>query len=346
MAGGSGGHIFPAVRLSEEILKRGEGEVLFVISSRKTDRDILSKTGFKFDVIPISPLQQGNILRKVSFFIKLIAGSLKSFFIILRYRPSVVVGFGGYVSGPAVLIACILRIRTLIHEQNVYPGKTNKILAPFVGTIAVSFEKTREYFKKYGSKVILSGNPVRTGLRETMRDGSDFTVLTMGGSQGAGFINDMIPRALKEIDEETKNRLTVIHISGEKDKNKVEESYSEKKLNSRVLSFCLEIEKLFNESDFVISRAGATTVSELLSSRKPAILIPYPHAGFHQGYNAGLLESIGGAVSMEEGKITPGGLRDAIVKFMDRDFLRKMSENIKNYGIQDSCGILIREIIK
>ena len=345
VAGGTGGHLFPAIRLAEEVRLLLSAEILFVTSCRREDGIILKEKNIAFKTLPIIGFQPRRVLGILNFIVRLIVGTIKSLFLIFHFRPSVVIGFGGYISGPILLAAALFRIKTIIHEQNVYPGKTNRILSNFVDRIAISFPETKEYLKKSGSKIILSGNPLRQGLEKIRRKGDTFTILAMGGSQGSHALNKLIPEAVGLMEDCKKKALEIIHISGYKEKDQVLTSYRHKDIKSRVFSFTEEIAKFYNESDFVIARAGATTVSELLYSAKPSILIPYPHADGHQRLNAKVLEEMGSAILLEEQGLGAGDLRDAMIKLMDREVLGNMSQKVKGDNAKDACDILIKEII-
>jgi len=344
-SGGTGGHLFPAVRLAEEINFRNIGEVLFIISSRRQDRDILRDKDLAFKVLSAIGLQSSNIFHVLDFAVRFIISTIKSLLLILHFRPSVVVGFGGYVSAPVLLVAFLLRIKTIVHEQNVYPGRTNRVLANFVDKIAVSFPETIKYMKRFQSKIILSGNPLRRGLKRTQKTGDKFTVLVVGGSQGSHALNRLIPEAVALMHDDKKNVLDIIHLSGYKDREKLTGLFRDKGIKSRVFSFTNEIHKLYNECDFVIARSGATTVSELLYLLKPAILIPYPHANGHQKLNAEVLKNMGISILLEERNLTAIDLRDAILRLMDREVLRGMAETVKNTHANDACDILLKEIL-
>lgn len=347
-AGGTGGHILPAMALAREIKTLNAGRVLFVISSRKQDRDIISGKGIDFAVLPISSLQSKNIFAMLGFIIRLFAGTIASIALLLRFKPGAVVGFGGYVSGPIVLLASLAGIKTIIHEQNVYPGKANRILAKFVNKIAISFPEARDYLKGFESKIIFSGNPLREGMKRDERAGlkEGFSVLVIGGSQGAHKLNTIMPQAIGMMRDNQRNSLTVIHIAGKNEKEEVEKSYGKIGLNYKVFSFTEHMARLYNECDFVISRAGAMTVSELLALGIPAILVPYPYAGGHQRLNAAVLEKIGLSMILEEKDLTALVMRDAISKLMDRTVLSGMSARAKFIQTPDACKVLIEELYK
>jgi UDP-N-acetylglucosamine--N-acetylmuramyl-(pentapeptide) pyrophosphoryl-undecaprenol N-acetylglucosamine transferase len=347
-AGGTGGHILPAMVLAKEIKTRNVGQVLFVISSRKQDRDIIAAKGIDFTVLPIASLQSKNIFAVIGFIIKLFAGTIASSVVLLRFKPDAVVGFGGYVSGPIVLLASLAGIKTIIHEQNVYPGKANRILARFANKIAISFPEARDYLKSFESKIVFSGNPLREGLKrdEKTKPHEGFSVLIIGGSQGAHRLNTVIPEAVSLMKDSQRNNLNIIHIAGKNEKEDVEKSYKKIGLNYRVFSFTEHMARLYNECDFVISRSGAMTVSELLALGIPAILVPYPYAGGHQKLNAMVLEKIGSGIILEEKNLTSDAMCNATLKLMDRDILNAMSARAKNIEQPDACKILIKELSK
>jgi UDP-N-acetylglucosamine--N-acetylmuramyl-(pentapeptide) pyrophosphoryl-undecaprenol N-acetylglucosamine transferase len=347
VAGGTGGHILPALTLAREIKARNVGEVLFVISSKKQDSDIISGKGIDFKTLDITPLQSRSPFGLLKFLIKLFLGTIESIFMLLEFRPDAVVGFGGYVSGPMVLLASFSGIKSIIHEQNVYPGKANRILARFADKIAISFSETRQYLKGHGSKIILSGNPLREGLKrdERVKPSEIFNVLIIGGSQGAHKLNTIVPEAIGLMQDRERAMFNIIHIAGKDEKEYVEKTYKEIGIKNRVFSFTEHMARFYNECDFVISRSGAMTVSELLALAIPAIMVPYPYAGGHQRHNAMALEKTGSGIILEEKDLTPSIMRDAILKLMDRNILAAMSTRAKNIEKPDACRALINEII-
>ena len=348
VAGGTGGHILPALVLARDIKIRNIGQVLFVISSRKQDREIISGKGVDFTTLPIASLQSKNIFSVLNFLARLFIGTIESAYLLLKFKPDTVVGFGGYVSGPIVLLASLSGIRTIIHEQNVCPGKANRILARFVNKITIGFLDAKSYLKSFESKIIFSGNPLRDGLKRDNRAkaADSFNVLIIGGSQGAHKLNTIVPEAASLIEKDNRSMLNFIHIAGKKDLEEVEKSYEKIGIKNRVFSFTEHMARLYNECDFVISRAGAMTVSELLTLEIPAILVPYPYAGGHQKLNAMVLEKIGSGILLEEKNLTPYAMRDAILKLMDRNILRDMSNRAKRIDKPDTCKILIKELYR
>ncbi|MBU0759079.1 MAG: undecaprenyldiphospho-muramoylpentapeptide beta-N-acetylglucosaminyltransferase [Candidatus Omnitrophica bacterium] len=345
VAGGTGGHLFPAIRLAEEIISRAAAEVLFIASSRKQDSDILREKNIEFWTLPIIGIQRRNIFAILNFLAMLFIGTLKSAYLLARFKPGCVIGFGGFSSGPIVLLASLSGVRTVIHEQNVFPGKANLLLARFVDRIAVNFEESKEYLRGFESKIVVSGNPLRRGLKRTEKSGDRFTVLVMGGSQGAHALNMLVPEALNMIETSRKNTLDVIHIAGHREKKAVEDLYKDKGIANRVFTFTHDMGEIYGESDFVIARAGATTVSELMYLGKPSILVPYPFAQGHQKLNAMVLERSGLAVMAEEHDLKAEVLRDIIIKFMDKKTLSLMSEKAGRVNGKDACSILMKEAL-
>jgi UDP-N-acetylglucosamine--N-acetylmuramyl-(pentapeptide) pyrophosphoryl-undecaprenol N-acetylglucosamine transferase len=345
VAGGTGGHLFPAIRLAEEISSRKAADVLFVTSSRKQDTDFLKEKNLEFRTLPVIGMKSGGIKRTFIFLLMLFTGTLKSAYLLARFRPACVIGFGGYVSGPILLLASLSGIRTVIHEQNVYPGRANRMLARFVDRIALNFNESTQYLKGFESKIVISGNLLRKGLKKTQRAGDVFTILAMGGSQGAHILNTMVPRALGLLGPDRKSKLGVVHITGYKDTEDVKKAYENSRVSGRILEFTHDMDKIYAESDFVISRAGATTVSELMYLAKPSILIPYPYAKGHQRLNAMVLERAGLGVSIEEKNLTAEVLKDNIIRMMDRRTLIEMSAKIADVKKEDACGILMKEVL-
>ena len=228
---------------------------------------------------------------------KLPKSILQSASIIRRFSPSFALGVGGYSAGPFCLAAKLLGIPTAIHEQNSYPGVTNRLLSKFVDRIFISFEESRPYFKK---KIpILTGNPVRRELFLSQvnkpEDGDEFTVLVVGGSQGAKAINEAFVEALMLLNSRG-NMIEVIHQTGKGDHSRVVEEYRVRGLKGEVVPFIRDMGSAYSRADIVVGRAGATTIFELAALGKPSILIPYPHAtNNHQEINAGVLVRAGGA---------------------------------------------------
>jgi len=329
-SGGSGGHIFPAIALSRE-LRREKKDVIFVASRRRLDRSILEREPYKKVFLSVNPMPHRFGISAIPFMARLVSDAAASFFILRREKPDVVAGFGGYTAGAMVLIASMMGIKTVIHEQNVVPGRTNKFLDRRASRVAVSFSGTERYFAN--DDVIVTGNPVReeslenTGELAFPKLGLEkgrFTILVMGGSQGARSLNRLACESLKMLSQEEKNALQVVHISGPKDEKPLAESYDKEGIKGRVFSFIRDINNAYSACDMAISRAGAAAIFELASFGKPMILVPYPDPANNQRFNARFFFEHDAAVYMEERDASAEKLRNAISGLM-RDPSRRQA---------------------
>jgi len=306
-AGSSGGHIFPALSFIEGLKKEypGTSALLVLPANAAVKKDALAG----FDIKYISVSSAWGLLK--SFF--------QGAFLIAEFRPDIAVGFGSISSLPVMLCAWLFRIPTMIHEQNVIPGKANVLLAWFCDSVAVSFEQTRSYLKQKG-KIILTGNPVRQKLEVVDKQKAlkffglqdKTTILVMGGSQGSSRINAEFLKAAGSI----RGDLQVIHLCGPRDPDMLKSGYDKLGIEARVFSFLDQMHYAYSASDLLIARAGAITISEAAFFGIPAILIPYPFAGAHQAANARVLTSRGCAIEIEDPKLTPGLLKDKIEGLM------------------------------
>jgi len=296
-AGGTGGHIYPGIAVAQEILRRDPNSfVRFVGTQRGLESKLVTRAGFELSFIDISGLKSvGPVARARG-----LALLPKSFYsasrIISDVKPDAVIGAGGYVSGPVLLTATLMNRRTLVMESNALPGWTNRVLARFVDTAAVSFDQSLAYFRGKG---VVTGNPVRQEFFEIPakpRDRNCFSLLIFGGSQGAHAINEAMVAALPQL-LDLKDMLRITHQTGTADHGTVQDGYrSVNWTNADVRPYIEDIVKEFAASDLVICRAGATTTAELIAAGKAAIMIPFPFAADdHQRKNAEALEQAGAA---------------------------------------------------
>ena len=295
-AGGTGGHIYPGIAVAKEILRRDElSEVLFVGTARGLETRIVPENGFQLSLINSAGLKNVGVAGKIKGISVLPKSFVEARKIIRQFRPHVVVGAGGYVSGPVLLMAAIMGIPTLVMDSNALPGFTNRQLSRFVDRAALTFEEAVRFF---GKKGIVTGNPVRHEFFEIPRKvRSDlFHVLIFGGSQGARAINNSMADALPHI-ASFKERLSVTHQTGEADLENIRAAYSESEFSEAdVRPFISDMFVEFGKADLVICRAGATTCAELAAAGKAAIMVPLPTAADdHQRKNAEALEKVGAA---------------------------------------------------
>ena len=307
VTGASGGHIFPAVSFIDALgEKHKETDTLLVLPKRGLKPGILL-AGCKIKYISTSAMNlninAANLIAIANFF----KGAGESLSIILKFKPDIVVGFGSLDSIPCLLIAWLFRIRTLIHEQNVLPGRANRLLARFVDRVAISFEETRARLKLNRDKIVLTGNPLRRQLKKIDRlkaldffgfNKDKFTLLVMGGSQGSRHVNSGFLKAVAKL--ENASMIQVVHLVGSADLEEIKETYKRMKVGAMVFNFFTSMEQAYSVSDLVVSRAGATTISELIFFKLPAIISPYPFAYAHQLENAQVLKDRGCAMVIND----------------------------------------------
>lgn len=296
VTGSSGGHIFPAVSLLESLRESDSSIELCLALPEKSVRNKIVPAWCRVEYLALS---------------KPFRGLLASGLLLFKFRPKIVVGFGTVNSFWIVLLAPFFGARALIHEQNVIPGRANRVLAYFAQKIAVSFPETEPYLKRREKKIVLTGNPLRRQLKKIDKakaqeffglSSGRFTVLVMGGSQGSRSINRYFLEALSRAP--FKGPWQVIHIAGLKDYNLLYDNYKRLGVEFKLFPFLNEMEYAYSASDLVFSRAGATTIAELMFFKLAAVLIPYPFAYAHQFKNARVLERLGCAFVIDEGELS------------------------------------------
>lgn len=295
-AGGTGGHIYPGIAVANEIMRRdAESEVLFVGTARGLEKRIVPENGFQLSLINSTGLKNVGIVGKIKGLSVLPKSFLEARKIIRQFRPHVVVGAGGYVSGPVLLMAAIMGVPTLVMDSNALPGFTNRQLAKFIDKAALTFEEAVPFF---GKKGIVTGNPVRSEFFEVpaKERGDEFHLLIFGGSQGARALNNAMVDSLPRL-ADLEGKLSVTHQTGEADFDSVKSAYSASRFsNADVRPFISDIFVEFGKSDLIICRAGATTCAEVSAAGKAAVMVPLPTAADdHQRKNAEALEKAGAA---------------------------------------------------
>jgi UDP-N-acetylglucosamine--N-acetylmuramyl-(pentapeptide) pyrophosphoryl-undecaprenol N-acetylglucosamine transferase len=298
-AGGTGGHIYPGIAVANEILRRDpKSEVRFVGTARGLENKLVPQAGFELSIIDSAGLKNVGPVARARGVLVLPKSFLAARTLMKSFRPDVVIGAGGYVSGPVVLTATLQKLPTLVMESNALPGWTNRVLARFVDKAAVSFEAALPYF---GGKAVVTGNPVRReffAIPERKRDATgigQFSLLVFGGSQGAHAINAAIITALPLL-ESLKDVLRITHQTGEADFSGVNAEYVATGWGerARVTKYIDNMVAAFADADLVVSRAGATTTAELIAAGKASVMVPFPFAADdHQRRNAEALEGAG-----------------------------------------------------
>lgn len=352
-AGRTGGHLLPGVAVAERILElEPQANILFVCSKGGLAGKILKTSKLKFQLIDLNGIRCVAARRMIKNLISLGAGLIKARRIIKKFMPDVVLGMGGIVSLPLVLNAALIGKRTAIHEQNIILGTTNRFLSHFVDRIFLSFPHSEGYL--LSKKGLFTGNPVRSQFlvsneEKNKRGAEDYRlkILILGGSQGARFLNELIVESIDELSRYAQ-RIALIHISGEDDFLWVEEAYRESNLQAGVLPFSFEMAGLLRWCDLVISRAGATTLSEVCVCGKPAIAIPFPYAvRDHQMQNGLFFSERGALILKTQREMDSEGLLGLIEKAVDnRSWLKGIGQRALEYAHPDAGDKVAREIIR
>jgi len=343
--GGTGGHLFPAVATAEQVREAvPESSVLFVGTRRRLDRDSLARSGFSVTAIHSYGLKGKNVWELLKALVVLPLSVMESCYHILKFNPDVVLGVGGYVTGPVVAAAWLLRRPTMIHEQNSVPGLANRKLGRLVDRVCLSLPQSEKFFP--AGKSVLTGNPVRKKIIEAgRRRGSGNgrrTLLILGGSQGAHAVNEMIVEALRG-GMEAFSSVRVIHQTGRDDEQMVKQAYEEMGIDHLVSAFFTDMAELYQQADLIVSRAGATTLAEIGVVGTPAVLIPYPYAADnHQERNGAWYVESGAAVMFAQQDLTPQMLAEEILRIInDQARLETMSESMKKLGISDAAERIV-----
>jgi UDP-N-acetylglucosamine--N-acetylmuramyl-(pentapeptide) pyrophosphoryl-undecaprenol N-acetylglucosamine transferase len=351
--GGTGGHLFPAIAIADEIRNmRSDAVIAFIGTREKIEARVVPQKGYQFFPIWISGFHRSFRIKNLLFPIKVIISFMQAVSIIKYFQPDIVVGTGGYVSGPALRAATFLKIPTLIQEQNSYPGVTTRVLGKKVDEVHLTFGDSKKYFSGLRN-IFVTGNPTRADLINVNRniavrffkfDESDpmKTILIFGGSLGAHSINKAIE---DNIDSLMQNNLRLIWQTGKEDMRQakvVTKKYSKKRV--WVNEFIDRMDYAYAASDLVICRAGATTIAELTLLGKPAILIPYPYsAANHQVENAKSIAETGAAEIVSDQEISEK-LLSVVMKSIDGSNLQRMSEQSKKIGKPDAAKKIAERI--
>lgn len=328
--GGTGGHLFPGIALAQEVTTRHpDNDVLFVGTARGLESTVVPRCGFKLELIEVGGLKGMGFFRLIKGLFRIPKALWQSRRILKSWLPDVVVGVGGYASGPVVFMAWLMRIPTAVQEQNARAGFTNKLLGKFVQAVFVAFKEAVDQFPR--QKVRVLGNPIRRELMDNFLRAKakhpKFKLLVFGGSQGAHALNTTMIKALPHLGD-LKDQLAITHQTGKKDVEEVKKGYEGSGFEVEVLEFIADMSGAYAGADLVVCRAGATTLAELTVCKKPAILIPFPFAtDNHQELNARSLADSGAAVMIVERELTPEKLAGVIRElYADRDKLARMEK--------------------
>jgi UDP-N-acetylglucosamine--N-acetylmuramyl-(pentapeptide) pyrophosphoryl-undecaprenol N-acetylglucosamine transferase len=348
--GGTGGHLYPGIAVAREILRREpDARVTFAGTSRGLEARVIPKEGFDLDTIRSAGLKGKSMASRLRGASLLMPGVLDAWRIVSRRKPDVVIGVGGYSSGPVVLMAALRGVPTVVLEQNAVPGLTNRLLARWVRAAAVTYDETATYFRGKG---FISGNPVRAeffepGSRLQGARSKFGRVLVLGGSQGAHAINVAMVAAAPELVRQHVG-LEIVHQTGERDLAVVREAYASAGVPARTESFLDAVASEMTAADLVVGRAGATTLAELAAAGRPAVLIPFPAAADdHQRKNARVLVRAGAAEMVDEAELS-GERLAAVVSRLLGDSARRgaMSESMRGFARPDAATRIVDRVLE
>ncbi|MFO7970326.1 MAG: undecaprenyldiphospho-muramoylpentapeptide beta-N-acetylglucosaminyltransferase [Desulfobacterales bacterium] len=349
--GGTGGHLFPGIALAQEFTASNpNNRLLFVGTGKPFETTALSKAGFAHKSITSEGIKGRGILNQTKSVLKIPKGILESVMILKQFRPDLVVGVGGYSAGPLVAGAWLLGIKIVLHEQNILSGITNRMLSRLADRIYVSFDDIPAGFNP--KKVLYTGNPVRREIlqfpsnqKEGEIDDSPqprrFTILILGGSQGAHSINMAVLDAIDKIKDKAK--FFFLHQTGLKDETRVKTEYERYGVSFKVQAFFTDMARQYHNADLVICRAGATTVAEIKAVGKGAIFIPFPFAADnHQVLNARSLENAGAAEMILEKDLNGNALAERINFYASSpDTLRQMASRTRDLSRPDAAAVIV-----
>jgi len=349
--GGTGGHLYPGIAVARALLARvPDAQVVFVGTAAGVESRVVPREGFPLDVIRSAGLKGKSWRSLLRGLLLLPASAVDAWRVITRRRPSVVIGVGGYSSGPVVALAALRGVPTVLMEQNAAPGLTNRLLAPLVSAAAVTYPESVGVF---GHKAFVAGNPVRPEFFRKEAYAAHASppgaarVLVFGGSQGAHAINMAMVEAAARL-AAAAPALAVTHQSGERDLEVVRDGYRRAGLEARVEPFLFEMDREMTSADLVVCRSGATTVAELTASARPAILIPFPEAtDDHQRKNAEAIARAGAARVIEQRELTGDRLAAEILSLVGNEAeRRRMSEAAARLARPDAAAVIVDKVLE
>ena len=339
--GGTGGHLYPGIAVAREIVRQSPGAaVTFAGTSRGLEARVVPREGFELDVIRSAGLKGKSVSTRLRGVSLLPLSLLDAWRVISRRRPDVVLGVGGYSSGPIVLLAALRGIPTMVLEQNAMPGLTNRLLARWVRAAAVTFDDALPYFRGRG---FIAGNPVRAEFFATPSDerrpAAPGRVLILGGSQGAHAINVAMVAAAPRLVRERPG-VEIVHQTGERDLDAVRDGYRQAGAAARAAAFLDPVAGEMKAADLLVCRAGATTLAELAAAGRPAVLVPYPAAtDDHQRKNARVLAEAGAAVLLDERDLSGDRLAAEVVALLaDRGRLEAMAGAVTEFARPEAAA--------
>ncbi|GAB4277043.1 MAG: undecaprenyldiphospho-muramoylpentapeptide beta-N-acetylglucosaminyltransferase [Methylomicrobium sp.] len=331
MAGGTGGHVFPALAVAERLREQG-WQVSWLGTKGGLESRVVPERAIDIDWLTVSGIRGKGVLAKLKAAFLLLKAFGQAWCILRRRKPDVVLGMGGFVAGPGGLMAKLLKIPLVIHEQNRVPGTTNRLLARLANRVLEAFPGS--FDKRF--EAVWTGNPLRKAFVQlpNKTPGEKTRLLVIGGSQGAQVLNEAVPEAIKAL-----HGLTIWHQTGSAMQAQVEQRYRELGIEAKVSAFIDDVASAFVWADLAVCRAGAMTISELAAAGVPAVFIPLPHAiDDHQNANARFLAETGGAVILPQQELTPETLSDRIGYVRER--LSEMGRKTQDCAKLDATEVV------
>jgi len=335
--GGTGGHVIPALAIAQELRSRHDAQVLFVGTQRGIETRLVPAAGFELHLIEVGALNRVDLATRIKTVLDLPRAVFASATLVREFRPDVMIGVGGYASGPAMVAAAMMSVPTVAFEPNVVPGVANRIIAPMVSAAAVHFEATCRYFRNCH----VTGVPVRREFFDIPSRPKDArpTLLVFGGSQGAHAINQAVLEALPKLLEAIP-AIHIIHQTGDKDYAEAQAVYLRTAVSAEVSAFIDDMPGAFARADLLLCRSGASTVAEVTAAGKPATFIPLPTAtDDHQTQNAAALAEGGAARLLPQSQLTTEHLAKEVASLLhDRQQLDKMSEAARRFSHPEAAA--------
>ncbi len=337
-AGGTGGHVFPAQALAHELVAQNYDVIVFT-----DDRgESFSGAGITIVRVPASSLS-GTTMDKLKGCISILAGYGVALRHLIKIKPKAVVGFGGYASFPTMLAAATLRCPTIVHQADAFFGRTNRFLSRWITKIATSFPHVENVPRSLQKKVVFTGLPIRSGIKpkvyKVSKKNDPFNLLVTGGSQGARVFSEIIPQAVQSLPPELQERLTIIQQCRPEFLEKTKQKFARTKAHVQLTPFIKNMGEAYKNANFIISRSGASSVTEASVVGRPALFIPYPFAmDDHQFYNAKQAADVKGGWVMRERDFTSSKLAKLLEELMtEPERLNEAAENIQSIAIHDAA---------
>jgi len=345
--GGTGGHIFPALSLLRELEKKDHKCFILADSRFLRFKDKFPPL-LNYHIVPSSALS-GDLLNKSFALVKIVLGISFAMFWIVKNKPKMVISFGGYPSFPTMAAAVLLGVPLMIHEQNAVIGRANKLFVKFASIISLPFKNVKGFENVDQSKLHVVGNPVDADIAKvgklpfpSIQKGGKINILILGGSQGAKILSKIIPEAIASMDKSSRERLSIVQQSVLEDVASVEKIYSDLSIEHVVKPFFTDIPDKLQDAHLVIGRSGAATVSELIASGRPSILVPIAISNEnHQFLNARILEEVGGAWIIEEKQFTAENLNKKLIYLLSNtDSLKKASVKARSLFVDSNKNMI------